>query len=37
MELWFTEKQTENFGITAKVNKSLHTEKTDFQQLDMIQ
>jgi len=37
MELWFTEKQTENFGITAKVNKTLHTEKTDFQQLDMIQ
>lgn len=36
MELWFTEKQTENFGITAKVEKTFHTEKTDFQQLDMI-
>jgi len=37
MELWFTEKQTENFGITAKVIQSLHTEKTQYQQLDMIQ
>jgi len=37
MELWFTEKQTENFGITAKVNKTLHKEKKDFQKLDMIQ
>ncbi|MDG5471118.1 spermidine synthase [Jeotgalibacillus sp. ET6] len=32
---WFTEKQTENFGITMKVNKTLHTEKTDFQHLEM--
>ncbi|KIL49700.1 polyamine aminopropyltransferase [Jeotgalibacillus soli] len=32
---WFTEKQTENFGITMKINKTLHTEKTEFQQLDM--
>lgn len=37
MELWFTEKQTEKFGITAKVNKTLHTEQTDFQKLDMIE
>ncbi|AGN70486.1 polyamine aminopropyltransferase [Paenibacillus caseinilyticus] len=37
MELWFTEKQTESFGITAKVKKSLHTEKTDFQQLDLVE
>ncbi len=33
--LWFTEKQTDNFGITMKVKKTLHTEQTDFQQLDM--
>lgn len=37
MELWFTEKQTERFGITAKIKRTLHTEKTDFQQLDVIE
>ncbi|KQU17980.1 spermidine synthase [Bacillus sp. Leaf13] len=37
MELWFTEKQTESFGITARVNKNLHSEKTEYQQFDMIQ
>lgn len=37
MDLWFTEKQTKDFGITAKVKKTHHTEKTDFQQLDMIE
>lgn len=37
MELWFTEKQTESFGITAKVKQTLHTEQTDFQKLDMIE
>ena len=34
---WFTEKQTENFGITIKVNKTLHTEQTEFQKLDMVE
>ncbi|TWI59742.1 spermidine synthase [Halalkalibacter nanhaiisediminis] len=37
MELWFTEKQTERFGITAKIKRTLHSEKTDFQQLDVIE
>ncbi|SER88588.1 spermidine synthase [Gracilibacillus ureilyticus] len=37
MGLWFTEKQTENFGITAKVNRTYHTEQTDFQKLDMVE
>ncbi|WP_277679673.1 spermidine synthase [Gracilibacillus dipsosauri] len=37
MGLWFTEKQTENFGITAKVNRTHHTEQTDFQKLDMVE
>lgn len=32
---WFTEKQTENFGITMKVKRTLHTEQTDFQLLEM--
>ena len=36
MELWYTEKQTENFGITAKIKKTLHTEQTEYQKLDMI-
>ena len=36
MELWYTEKQTENFGITAKIKKTLHTEQTPYQKLDMI-
>lgn len=35
--LWFTEKQTENFGITIKVNKTLHTEQTEFQKLEMVE
>ncbi|KMK78221.1 polyamine aminopropyltransferase [Alkalihalobacillus pseudalcaliphilus] len=37
MELWFTEKQTENFGITARIKRTLHSEKTDFQQLDVVE
>ncbi|WCK54387.1 polyamine aminopropyltransferase [Aneurinibacillus sp. Ricciae_BoGa-3] len=35
--MWYTEKQTENFGITIKINKTLHTEQTDFQKLDMVE
>ncbi len=31
MELWFTEKQTKHFGITARINRTLHTEQTEFQ------
>jgi spermidine synthase len=37
MELWYTEKQTESFGITAKITKTYVNEQTDFQQLDMIE
>jgi spermidine synthase len=37
MELWFTEKQTEKFGITAKIKQTLHTEQTEFQKLDMVE
>lgn len=36
MELWFTEKQTPVFGITAKIGETLVTEKTDFQDLAII-
>jgi spermidine synthase len=34
-ELWYTEKQTENYGITMKVKRTLHTEQTEFQYLEM--
>lgn len=36
MELWYTEKQTPNVGITCKTTKSLVTEKTEFQDLAII-
>jgi spermidine synthase len=36
MELWYTEKQTETFGITAKIRQTFVTEKTQFQDLAMI-
>lgn len=36
MELWYTEKQTETYGITAKIRETLVTEKTDFQDLAII-
>ncbi|WP_018661268.1 spermidine synthase [Heyndrickxia acidiproducens] len=35
--LWFTEKQTKDFGITMKVNQTLHTEQTEYQKLDMVE
>ncbi|GGA52972.1 polyamine aminopropyltransferase [Paenibacillus physcomitrellae] len=37
VELWFTEKQTPSFGITMKVTETFVTEKTDFQDLAMIE
>ncbi|MDQ0417817.1 spermidine synthase [Croceifilum oryzae] len=37
MELWYTERQTPNHGITTKINKTLHHEVTDFQSLDVIE
>lgn len=36
MELWYTEKQTESFGITAKIRETLVREKTEFQDLAII-
>lgn len=36
MELWYTEKQTESFGITAKIRQTFVTEKTEYQELAMI-
>ncbi|MFB1049672.1 polyamine aminopropyltransferase [Paraliobacillus sp. JSM ZJ581] len=37
MDLWFTEKQTKNYGITAKVKQTLYTEQTDLQSLAIIE
>ncbi|MDR3270672.1 MAG: polyamine aminopropyltransferase [Peptococcaceae bacterium] len=37
MELWYTEKQTDNVGITCKVNRTLHTETSPFQRIDVLE
>ncbi|MBA4602902.1 polyamine aminopropyltransferase [Thermoactinomyces mirandus] len=37
MELWYTEKQTKNHGITLKIRKTLYHDKSDFQSLDVIE
>ncbi|MEH6943751.1 spermidine synthase [Bacillus sp. JJ722] len=37
MGIWFTEKQTDNFGITMKINQTFRTEQTDFQKLEMVE
>ncbi|WP_020618501.1 polyamine aminopropyltransferase [Paenibacillus daejeonensis] len=37
MELWYTEKQTETYGITAKIKETYVHEKTEFQELAMIE
>lgn len=36
MELWYTEKQTDNLGITCKISQTLHTEKSEFQDIAVI-
>lgn len=36
MDLWFTEKQTEILTIGCKVSKTIHSEKTEFQDLAVI-
>lgn len=36
MELWYTEKQTPNVGITCKISQTLHTEQTQFQDMAVI-
>ena len=36
-ELWFTEKQTENYGITMKIKRTMVHEKTDYQELVMME
>jgi spermidine synthase len=36
MELWYTEKQTPNLGFSCKINRTLHTEQTQYQDLAVI-
>lgn len=36
MELWYTEKQTPDMGITCKIRRTLRTEQTPFQDLAVI-
>lgn len=37
MELWYTEFQTPNVGITCKTINTLHTEKTEYQEMALIE
>jgi spermidine synthase len=37
MELWYTEKQTKDHGITTKIKRTLHSEVTPFQTLDVVE
>lgn len=37
MELWFTEFQTSGVGITCKTMKTYHTEKTQYQDIALIE
>jgi len=34
MELWYTEEHTDNVRFSIKVKEQLHSEKSDFQQID---
>jgi len=36
MELWYTEKQTPNLGFSCKITRTLHTERTEYQDLAVI-
>lgn len=35
MELWYTEEHTDNVRFSMKVTRHLHSEKSDFQQIDV--
>ncbi|MBW2187303.1 MAG: polyamine aminopropyltransferase [Deltaproteobacteria bacterium] len=37
MELWYTEKHSDNVGITMKVSRSLFSGKSEFQQLEIVE
>ena len=35
MELWFTEKHTENVKLSIKVDKQLYSGQSDYQRIDV--
>ena len=37
LKLWFTEHQTEDYGITFRVNHVYESEQTEFQRLEMVE
>lgn len=37
MDLWYTEKHSDNVGITIKITKTLFSGKSDLQQLDIVE
>ena len=37
MELWITEQQNENVNFTCRVKKTIYSEKTDFQEIDIVE
>lgn len=37
LDLWYTEKQDDQFGITIKTTGSLYSGKSDFQKIDVIE
>ena len=36
-EIWYTEKQTADVGITCKISQTVHTEVSQFQKIDIIE
>ena len=37
MELWFTEEHTEDVRFSIKIEKTLHTEQSEFQRIDVFE
>lgn len=37
MELWITEQQNEDVNFTCRVKRTIYSEKTDFQQIDIME
>src|SRR5665647_141488 len=37
MELWFTEEHTEDVRFSIKIDKTLYTEQTEFQRIDVFE
>lgn len=36
-ELWFTERQSDNLSIGLRINRTLHSEETEFQSMDVVE